>query len=282
MVRQVIREAGCETSARLLSAPLQCFVRMSFSRNDRSERPAMMTASKKFLSLTIATAILFSVFAGLGTWQVFRLQWKRALIEAVDQRVEAPVVAAPTFDTKVTQADDAYRHVAVTGTYFEPAQTLIYYSTQLGPGYFVMTPLMRDDGSYVLINRGFVPEGREGDPSLYPAPKGAVTVEGLLRMPEGKGWLFSRANDPGVGKWYRRDVASIMRTKGLVPYAPYFIDASAGSNPSALPIGGLTVVKFRNAHLSYAITWFVMAFGTLALYVFVLRQEGRPPSDDDD
>lgn len=241
-----------------------------------------MAARKKFIILTTIAAIVFSGFVGLGIWQVYRLQWKLDLIAAVDARVEAPAVSAPGVNAVVTREDDAYRHVFITGTYIEPLQTLIYYSTQLGPGYFVMTPLLRDDGSYVLINRGFVPEGRQKDPSRYAPPEGKVTVEGLLRMSEDRSWLFSRANEPEEGQWYRRDVASIMRTKGLVPYAPYFIDAAAGDSPGELPIGGLTVVKFRNSHLSYALTWFVMALGTLALYVFVLRYEGRPPEDGDD
>lgn len=235
---------------------------------------------KKFLILTAVAALLFSGFTALGIWQVYRLQWKLDLIAAVDARVEAPAVPAPGAGETVTRADDAYRHVSVTGRYIEMAQTLIYYPTRLGAGYFVMTPLLRDDGSYVLINRGFVPEGKEGDPGNYAAPAGEVTVDGLLRMPESKGWLFSRANDPVNGKWYRRDVASIMGTRGLVPFAPYFIDAAASGPAGQLPIGGLTVVKFRNAHLSYALTWFAMALGTLALYVFVLRYEGRPTDEE--
>ena len=237
---------------------------------------------KKFLILTAIAAILFAGFTALGIWQVYRLQWKLDLIAAVDARVEAPAVPAPGVGETVTREDDAYRHVSVTGRYIEAAQTLIYYPTQLGAGYFVMTPLLRDDGSYVLINRGFVPEGRQDNPANYRAPEGEVTVAGLLRMPESKGWLFSRANDPVDGKWYRRDVASIMGTRGLVPFAPYFIDAEASGPTGKLPIGGLTVVTFRNAHLSYALTWFAMALGTLALYVFVLRYERRPSSPDDE
>ena len=46
---------------------------------------------------------------------------------------------------------------------------------------------------------------------------------------------------------------------GLSGIAPYFIDAEAGPDPEALPIGGLTVVRFRNTHLAYAATWFALA-----------------------
>ena len=53
--------------------------------------------------------------------------------------------------------------------------------------------------------------------------------------------------------------------------APYFIDADATANPGGLPVGGLTVVRFRNSHLSYALTWFALATGLAAGAVVALR-----------
>lgn len=241
---------------------------------------------KRLVVITAIAAVLFAGFMALGIWQVYRLQWKLDLIAAVDARVEAPAVPAPgpAEWPDITRDKDAYRHVTVTGELLNDEEVQIYYPTELGPGYFVMTPLRRQDGSYVLINRGFVPE-KQRDPATRTAPEGEVTITGLLRMSEERGWLFSRANDPEDGQWYRRDVQSIMETKGLEPSAPYFIDADSTPNPGGYPIGGLTVVKFRNAHLSYALTWFAMALGTLALYAFMLRVEGvwgKPLRIDED
>jgi len=39
------------------------------------------------ISLAIAAGLMFAGFFALGTWQIFRLQWKLALIERVEQRV---------------------------------------------------------------------------------------------------------------------------------------------------------------------------------------------------
>jgi surfeit locus 1 family protein len=94
---------------------------------------------------------------------------------------------------------------------------------------------------------------------------GPVTVTGLLRVTEPRGG-FLRANDPASGRWYSRDVAAIAEAKGLGgAVAPYFIDAGAAPNAGGLPVGGITVVDFRNAHLSYALTW----FGLAALIAFL-------------
>src|SRR5262249_10480900 len=130
----------------------------------------------------------------------------------------------------------------------------------LGPGYWVMTPLQRDDGSLVYVNRGFVPmDDRAPATRLAGQVDGETTVTGLLRLPESKGWLFSQANDPAHDNWYRRDIAAMAEAKHLGPVAGYFIDADATPNPGGWPKGGLTVIKFPNSHLQYAVTWFALA-----------------------
>nr|WP_272212588.1 SURF1 family cytochrome oxidase biogenesis protein [Marinicella sp. W31]MDC2878502.1 SURF1 family protein [Marinicella sp. W31] len=179
------------------------------------------SSRKRLIAIAAIAATLFTGFVALGIWQVYRLQWKLSLIEAVETRVEAPAVPAPgpAEWPDITREKDAYRHVTATGKLLNSQEVQIYYPTELGPGYFVMTPLLRPDGTFVLINRGFVPEEKR-DPVTRVAPEGEVTISGLLRMSEEKGWLFSRANDPKNGNWYRRDVGSIMATKGLMPAAP--------------------------------------------------------------
>ena len=61
--------------------------------------------------------------------------------------------------------------------------------------------------------------------------------------------------------------------QGLSPVAPYFVDAQAAG--SELPVGGLTVIQFRNNHRVYAITWFALAFGMLLAAWLVLRDSRR-------
>ncbi len=66
-------------------------------------------------------------------------------------------------------------------------------------------------------------------------------------------------------------MAAIAAAKGLGRVAPYFIDADATPNPGGYPVGGLTVVSFRNSHLSYALTWFGLAILTVVGLVIVWR-----------
>ena len=158
-------------------------------------------------------------------------------------------------------------------------ETLVYTATDLGPGYWVVTPLSQDDGAIVLINRGFVPTDKR-DPAARPQGqvRGEVTITGLLRMSE-PGGAFLRSNEPDQNRWYSRDVAAIAKARHLSDVAPYFVDADARPNPGGLPVGGLTRIHFRNAHLQYAITWFAMALLVIVGAFVIVRQEGKPERD---
>ncbi|WP_430391901.1 SURF1 family protein [Dyella sp. 20L07] len=231
--------------------------------------------------LTLFGLLLFAAFMGLGTWQVKRLAWKRDLIERVDQRVHAPPVAAPGRAqwSEVTPSSAEYRHVRIDGVFLHDHQTLIWAATDLGSGYWVLTPLQTSDGSIVLVNRGFVPSdwcGRTGQCS--PGPNGEATVTGLLRMSEPAGAF--RHNDPARNSWYTRDVPAIARARGLSDVAPYFIDQDAApgtldAGKPAWPQGGLTVIAFPNNHLTYLITWYLLALMVLAAGIYVARDEYR-------
>ncbi|WP_092584398.1 SURF1 family protein [Rhizobium mongolense] len=211
-------------------------------------------------------------FVALGLWQVERLSWKRDLIALVDQRVHAEPAPAPT-RRAVNAAEDEYRRIMATGTLQNGKETLVYASTELGPGFWVMTPLSLRDGRAVLINRGFVPTDKR-DPQTRPSGQlsGQVTITGLMRMTEPKGSLL-QSNDPASGRWYSRDVAAIAAEKHVADAAEYFIDADNTPNPGGLPVGGLTRIVFPNNHLVYAITWFGLALMAAGLLAFVIRSE---------
>ena len=221
--------------------------------------------------------LLAALFMGLGVWQVERRSWKLALIAAVDARVHAAPVAAPgpADWPRVTAAADAYRHVRATGVFLAGRETLVQAVTELGGGYWVLTPLRSDDGFTVLINRGFVPL-EQADPATRPGGESQrhVAVTGLLRITE-PGGAFLRANDLAAGRWFSRDVAAIAKARGLETVAPYFIDADAYPNAGSPPVGGLTVIAFWNNHLVYAITWFSLAL--LSLWgLALLFRPGKP------
>lgn len=218
-----------------------------------------MTRARRPVAVLVAAGIVFLALVAMGVWQVQRLGWKTDLIARVDARVAAaPVAAPPPGEWSALTAEAAeYRRVAATGRFAPDRDVLVQAVTERGPGFWVMTPLETDAGWIVLVNRGFVAGDRRND---RPLPQGPQTVTGLLRMSQPDG-AFLRANDPGVGRWYSRDTGAIAAALELERVAPYFIDADRAGTEQ--PIGGLTVIAFRNHHLQYALTWFAMA-GLLA------------------
>jgi surfeit locus 1 family protein len=222
-------------------------------------------------------ALIFAGFVSLGVWQVHRRTWKLALIAHVDQRVHAAPKPAPgpADWPGITWDKDSYRHVVVHGRYENDRETFVEAVTDLGPGFWVVTPFDTERGFTVLVNRGFVPPDHRAAATRADAQiAGETSVTGLLRTTEPKGWLL-RHNDPAHDRWYSRDVAAIAAKRGLSGrVAPYFIDAAADSSlPADAPVGGLTVIHFRNAHLQYAITWFTLALLTMVGAALIVRHE---------
>ena len=229
---------------------------------------------------------LFLGFIALGTWQVYRLQWKLDLIDRVERRVHSapqplPAPASwPQLDAKALE----YQPSNLQGQWLTNKTVLTQATTALGSGFWVLTPLQQADGSQVLVNRGFVPDTLRrdwaGGPQLAAAtPTGDVSVTGLLRATEPKGG-FLRDNDPQAQRWFSRDVQAIAQAQGLAQAAPFFIDAGLPDG-SADPVGeqkrssasdllsqpwpraGLTQIRFVNNHLVYALTWYGLALMVL-------------------
>lgn len=234
-----------------------------------------------WLTLALIGALAAGAIAGLlglGVWQLQRRVWKLQLIAQVQARAHAPSAPppGPAAWPRITAAADAYRRVRLSGAFLHAAETRVTALTDLGAGYWVLTPLRTDAGFTVLINRGFVPSD-QADPQARPAGEvaGPVTVTGLLRVSEPRGSALQR-NDPAHGLWYSRDVPAIAASRGLGGgVAPYFVDADAAPNPGGLPVGGLTVTAFPNSHLLYAAIWFTGAAMTAAAAGYAAREEVR-------
>lgn len=240
--------------------------------------PAAARAPRSLPALACAALLaLLGVagLAGLGMWQIQRLGWKLALIERVETRIRAAPVPAPGPDRWPGIGADEYLRVTLSGRFQHDRETLVQAVTELGGGFWVMTPLVTDAGFPVLVNRGFVPPDRRAPNSRDAGlPAGTVTVTGLLRLSE-PGGGFLRTNAPAEERWHSRDVAAIAQARGLKEAAPYFVDADGAPNPGGFPVGGLTVLRFANNHLVYALTWFALALMLAGATAFALCGENR-------
>jgi surfeit locus 1 family protein len=214
---------------------------------------------------TVVTAIVIAILLTLGVWQLNRMAWKDGLISALNERRSLAPVELPT------QIDDAeawrYRNVSVTGTFrHENEIHIIAYSAEAKQGYQIVTPMVRADGSTVLVNRGWVPlEARDGKDRPESLVTGTVTVTGMARPGWPQGY-FVPDNSPATNTWFWGDLPAMAKAAQAPDALPLFVEADKTPNPGGLPIGGQSVINLRNDHLQYAITWFALSIGVFGVY----------------
>ena len=244
--------------------------------------PERTTRLRSLVAPSLAALVCLAILLGLGFWQLARKGVKEALIARIVERSHVePPAAPPPFDAWDARADE-FGRVRVTGTFLHDRETLVHGLAPGEPGralqgFYVLTPLRRDDGTTILINRGFVPTELK-DPKNRAAGQvaGQATVTGMLRASETRG-LFVPESDPKRDAWFTRDIPGIAAARGLTEVAPYLIEADATPNPGGWPRGGQLRVDLPNNHLQYAFTWFGIAACLIGVFsVFAWRRFHDP------
>jgi surfeit locus 1 family protein len=223
-------------------------------------------------------AAAFATFIGLGTWQIQRKAWKESLIGTLGARLSASPIALPPRDRwpDLNPAADEFLRVRFSGAFIPGEEALVYTSGSAfrpdvsGPGYWVFAPARLESGGVVVVNRGFVPEGRRDSAGRADgAMAGPLQMVGVLRWPETAAW-FAPKPDPGRNLWFVRDPLAIAATKGWPGVAPFFVELESPQPPGGLPRAGPLKASLRNEHLQYALTWYALAVVVVVMFAFWL------------
>jgi surfeit locus 1 family protein len=172
-----------------------------------------------------------------------------------------------------------YRRVLIRGKWDRAHTMLLSPRVREGVhGFHVIMPLFRENGSTVLVDRGFV--SREFVNSLPMPEGGEVEVLGMLRTSQKRNF-FTPDNKPADREWYWADVDTMAEYAGgenggvqpvLVEeifgeqliysnfsYSERIKEGHAGEANTrmskGIPVGRPRTVELRNSHLSYVITW---------------------------
>jgi surfeit locus 1 family protein len=221
---------------------------------------------------------------GLGTWQLQRLQWKIALIDELEEKLQLEPMSLPKRINLSVIPEFIFRKVLIKGRWDYPRSMLLGPRVRDGvTGFHVVTPLIRTDGSTILVDRGFISKDF-GAPHFDQEEDGEVEVLGMLRTSQTRN-NFTPDNDPEAGAWYWADVNAMTEHVGgeRAGVQPVFLeeifDGHAGDAASRLskgvPIGRAPTVDLRNAHLSYVITWYSLSVFTTAMLVRLLVNKRR-------
>jgi surfeit locus 1 family protein len=236
----------------------------------------------KWILSHLFVLLLVVAMIGAGIWQLDRLQEKKDRNALITARQDEPVEEIDqivTADQPTDVGGDVrFREATATGTYDEAAQVLVRNrSFEEAPGSWVLTPLVLEDGTVLIVNRGWVPvTGNLPVPPDSAPPSGEVTVKGLLEESQARG-SFGPTDPSG-------EVLDTLSRVDLERYQeqidgdlfPVWLqldeqDPPQGDRPTMLDPPELT----EGPHLGYAVQWFT--FTTIALigYPLILRRRAR-------
>jgi surfeit locus 1 family protein len=237
-----------------------------------------MTSRRGFpVGLTVATAIAFLILAGLGTWQLQRLAWKRDLLTRIEALQEAPArPLGPVLVARAAGRDVDFTRVRVTCPGLARARYVELYGLREGQAGARLISACPVDGTpyrTILVDRGFVADTVSSRPPVDPADRTPVEMTGVLRSPEPAN-SFSPPNRPD--RWFTRDAVGMAQALGASGAAPVFLMAETSSNPEWKALTPAPVpAAISNRHMEYAVTWYGLAAALLGVYAAMLLKRRK-------
>jgi surfeit locus 1 family protein len=230
-----------------------------------------MTAAGRRWVVLVAALAAAALTARLGLWQLDRAAQKEHLQAMLDTRIALPPLP-PAELARDAQAAAAqhYRAIRIEGQWL-PALTVYLENRQLNgrPGFYAVTPLRLDDGSAVLVQRGWLPRDLMDRTRIVamPPPTGRVVVQGHIAPAPGRLYEFEAAASGPIRQ--NIDLDGYARETGL-PLRPLTLVQEDGQPP---PEDGLLRQWPRPAadvhkHYGYAFQWFSLSALILGLYVW--------------
>ena len=142
--------------------------------------------SRRWILFALVVVVLAYAAWWLGGWQFRRLHDRKAenaIVRTNEHRAIAPVadVLSPTGDP--TEQDE-WRVISATGTYDASQSVVVRYQIRAGvQGIDVVVPLVTEDGTALLVDRGWLEANPSGvDRGDVPdPPTGEVSVTGYVR-----------------------------------------------------------------------------------------------------
>jgi surfeit locus 1 family protein len=225
----------------------------------------------------LALVVVVAACVSLGLWQLRRLDARRAYESLVAERSAAPPVSLADLapDPRTVDPDAvAYRRVVVEGM-FDPDHEVVLLGRALEgrPGNHVLTPLLLEDGSALVVDRGWVPyELRSPPVGQAPPPAGEVVVEGVVLPPSPD---RSSGGDPTLVTAIDLETIGERVDVPLLPFALLLQEVDPAS-PAELPIVVAPPGPEEGPpHLSYAVQWFSFAAIAVIGYAILVRRELR-------
>ena len=211
--------------------------------------------------------LLFSVFVyfiiltllSLGFWQIYRLNWKLALIDQIENSLKNDPVELSNIEKK------NYLRIKTSGDIDFDKQIYLYNLNDNGkPGFEVVNPIKIGDENY-LINRGWIPFEKKDLPEINFVDQNKIVGTLMLQT---KPSTFKPENDIEKNYWFTLNREDISKFTGR-NFSKYVIYLNGDYK---IPKPRVITAKISNNHKKYAITWFSMAISILLIYLYFRKK----------
>ena len=238
---------------------------------------ARLALSRTWLGYLALTVIVAIVCVGLGLWQWARREESVAALELIERNYDIDPVdyAEAMGSAKAFDPADEWLPVVLEGEYLAEEQLLARARPRDGrPGFAVLTPLQLNDGSIVVVDRGWLPTGSAQDfPDVVPAaPTGRVEV--TARLKPGEPTIAGRGAPPGqIATINLPQIAELLGDD--VETSAYGQLIREDPAPAQRPLPAQRPILDEGPHLSYTFQWYVFALLAFIGFGWALRQEAR-------
>lgn len=234
--------------------------------------------SPRWILVHLGVALLVVTMVNLGFWQLHRLDEKKAFNARVTAQTTQPVL---DYSERVpTPAADEWSRVTLTGHYDTGKTITIINRSQDGTaGYDIAIPFINNDGTVILVNRGFVPLAV----SLPATTTEKISVVGYLRATQRRGAVGAiDSTDTATTEFHRFDLPLIAKAtdKNLLTTNYLQLIEESPSSKTEWPSMVSMPVLDEGSHLSYAFQWFFFSATALTAWVLVIRRKLRESISD--
>lgn len=236
----------------------------------------------RWLALHAACLVLMVTMVNLGFWQLRRLDEKQSFNALVSANADADVAPLEEVLAEVTDGDLGaieHRRVEVTGTFVDREFVVVNVSQQGDSGRDPVGALELDDGTLLIVNRGF----SVGAAPLPPPPGGEVTLIGRVRASQEvrRGQVADDASQELTE--IRRVNLDVLAQQFDAPLAPVYLEWLTylpAQEVALVPVAFPTLDE--GPHLSYALQWFIFTVCVVVGWVLAVRSHvtsasGRAP-----
>lgn len=236
----------------------------------------------------ILVVVLAVTFINLGFWQIRRLHQREAFNHTVRTNQALAVAGftnvVPTGSGHGVARHNQGRRVVATGTYESNRSMVIRgQSVNSNPGVWIVTPLLLDDHTAVLVNRGFYANDGSltAPPKSTAPPTGVVTVRGTVQPTETAGVFEHRDPASPSDNFARMDIDRIQHSVPQPLAAGWILQTGQTPRDPGTQLQPVPPPVLSNGpHLSYTIQWFSFTAIGLIGYPILLRRKARDLAEE--